>query len=310
AIPSTYTPLGPVYPAQSTGRRKVLAEWIGSRENPLTARVAINHIWMRHFQAPLVSTVFDFGRNGAPPTHPELLDWLAVELMDSGWSMKHVHRLIVTSRTYQMASSQGDDAGNAERDPQNRFLWRMNVGRMEAEVVRDSLLFCAEKLDTLIGGQELENKESLTTFRRSLYYSCQPEVDGKSPLGTLFDAPDANECYRRTRSVVPQQALALANSDLVHSLSVSLADLLCQQVARGQAVESDVQHSDWAALVTAAFEHVLSRSPTPDELTACEAFLNEQRRLMNKQDAEHAGRRAAQSLIRVLFNHNDFVAIR
>ncbi|MBX3440393.1 MAG: DUF1549 domain-containing protein, partial [Planctomycetaceae bacterium] len=143
---STYTPLGPVYVEQSTGRRKALAEWIGSRENPLTARVAINHIWMRHFHAPLVSSVYDFGRNGAAPTHPELLDWLAVEFMDSGWSMKHIHRLIVTSRTYRLASSQGADGLNAARDPENRLLWRMNVGRMEAEVVRDSLLFCGGRL--------------------------------------------------------------------------------------------------------------------------------------------------------------------
>src|SRR5262245_15831450 len=92
-----YTPSGPEYPRTSTGRRRALAEWITGRDNPLTARVAVNHVWSHHFHAPLVVSVYDFGRNGASPTHPELLDWLAVELMESGWSMKHLHRLIVTS---------------------------------------------------------------------------------------------------------------------------------------------------------------------------------------------------------------------
>ena len=95
---------GPIYPATSTGRRLALARWIADRENPLTARVAVNHIWMRHFGAPLVPTVFDFGLNGKPPTHPALLDWLAVEFMDRGWSMKALHRLIVTATPTGMRS--------------------------------------------------------------------------------------------------------------------------------------------------------------------------------------------------------------
>ena len=110
-----------------------------SRDNPLTARVAVNHIWLRHFGQALVPTVFDFGLNGKPPTHPELLDWLAAEFMDRDWSMKAIHRLIVTSSAYRMRSS-GWDAEDTERqlDPDNQYLWRMNARRMEAEVVRDS----------------------------------------------------------------------------------------------------------------------------------------------------------------------------
>ncbi len=311
--PTSYTPLGPLYTDHSTGRRKVLAEWIGSRDNPLTARVAVNHIWMRHFHAPLVSSVFDFGRNGAAPTHPQLIDWLAVEFMDSGWSMKHLHRLIVTSRAYRMTSSQGDDAHNAEVDPQNRFLWRMNVGRMEAEVVRDSLLSCAGKLDPLMGGQELENKEAMTTYRRSLYYSCQPESDGKSPLGALFDAPDANDCYRRTRSVIPQQALALANSDLVHALSISLADTLLEQREQsvsGQENAASDASSAKRAFIVAAYEQILSRPPTSAELATCVDFMARQQELSSPQQSEDSLRHAAASLVRVLFNHNDFVGIR
>lgn len=300
-----YSPLSPIYPKTSTGRRKALAEWITHRSNPLTARVAVNHLWSHHFHAPLVSSVTDFGRNGAKPTHPELLDWLSVEFMDSGWSMKHLHRLIVTSTAYRRVSSVGWDSiptastvatsSNAKTgrdgiptykaDPENRFLWRMNAGRMEAEVVRDSALYVAGKLDPKIGGQELENSEALTTFRRSLYYSVFPEQGGKSPLGELFDAPDALDCYRRTRSVIPQQALALTNSELIHRLSAAL-------------VESTPPPTD-EGFIIAVFERILSRTPTTAELAACSQFLT-----------EPANPRQRESLVRVLLNHNDFVTIR
>src|SRR5205807_1432209 len=113
---TTYTSLSPVYPKTSTGRRKALAGWIASKDNPLTARVAVNHVWKHYFNRPIVETVADFGRNGARPTHPEVLDWLAVELMESGWSLKHIHRLIVTSAAYRMQSS-GSDAPETKLDP-------------------------------------------------------------------------------------------------------------------------------------------------------------------------------------------------
>src|SRR5690606_18761674 len=100
-LAESYEPLSPQFPQASTGRRRALALWITSRSNPLTARVAVNHLWMRHFRSPLVASMFDFGRNGARPTHPELLDWLAVEFMESGWDMKHLHRLMVTSAAYR-----------------------------------------------------------------------------------------------------------------------------------------------------------------------------------------------------------------
>src|SRR5205807_576200 len=138
---TNYTPLGQVYPSTSTGRRLALARWMISRDNPLAARVAINHIWMRHFGEPLVSTVFDFGLNGHPPTHPELLDWLAVEFMNDDWSMKRIHRLMVTSSAYRMASFAGEaEEANRRIDPDNQYLWRANTKRMEAETVRDSVL--------------------------------------------------------------------------------------------------------------------------------------------------------------------------
>ena len=310
-----YTAFSPVYPRESTGRRKALAEWIASRQNPLTARVAVNHIWLRHFHEPLVASVNDFGRSGKPPTHPELLDWLAAEFMESGWSMKHLHRLIVTSAAYRRASSfegvsvRGSESRGTKSltlssprtltpalttDPENKLLWRMNPGRMEAEVVRDSILHLAGALDPRMGGQELENKDALTTTRRSLYYSFNPESDGRSEFSALFDAPDPNECYRRTRSVIPQQALALTNSKLVHDHTPAIAKRLGKPA------------SDNAAFITAAFEQILTRPPSRAELGECEAFLQQQSTAAPK-DGEA---RARESLVRALLNQNDFLTIR
>jgi hypothetical protein len=319
----TYSPLTPSYPQQSTGRRRALAEWITSRENPLTARVAVNHIWTRHFHSPMVASMNDFGRNGDKPTHPELLDWLAVELMESGWDMKHLHRLIVTSAAYRRDSvsapdsftaqpkapasavNENDKAGafgwavNRREDPENKFLWRMNSSRMEAEVVRDSLLYVAGRLDLTMGGVEIENKEALTTARRSLYYSVHPESGGKSALGELFDAPDPLDCYRRVSSIVPQQALALTNSDLVNQSSVAIVK--AWQDSGGGSDEQFIHF---------LFEQILSRQPTQAEIRVCLNALQKQRQLATSPDSPEANARAHESLARILLNHNDFVTVR
>jgi len=141
------------FPTTSTGRRSALAAWLTDRKNPLTARVAVNQMWLRHFGTPLVPTVFDFGRKGTPPTHPELLDWLAVEFMDSGWSLKHLHRLMVSSEAYRLTSSAASGNG-AKLDPENRSYWRARPIRMDAQTVRDSLLHLAGDLDTTTGGPD------------------------------------------------------------------------------------------------------------------------------------------------------------
>ena len=304
----TYTPLGPEYPRTSTGRRRALALSITSRNNPLTARVAVNHIWLRHFHAPLVATVADFGRNGSPPTHPELLDWLAVEFMESGWSMKHLHRLILNSNAWQRSGAVSNSSAAVAEDPENRLLWRSNPGRMEAEVVRDSLLSVAGLLDLTPGGQELENSEALTTWRRSLYYAVYPEQGGRNELGELFDAPDPLDCYRRTASIVPQQALALTNSDLVHKVSTQVANRIpdCAgnvvQSAAGTAPSLNVSPAGSIAADTyiyTAFELILSRPPSASEISLCLEFLKPEDTLENRQ-----------SLVRALLNHNDFVTIR
>ncbi|GDY19840.1 hypothetical protein LBMAG56_11850 [Verrucomicrobiota bacterium] len=317
---TTYTPLSPVYPAKSTGRRRALAEWIGAKENPLTARVAVNHIWAWHFHEPLVRTVYDFGRFGARPTHPELLDWLAVEFMESGWSMKHLHRLVVTSAAFRRVSafesvSVREQAGADAKplspshshtlipahsaDSENRLLWRMNTGRMEAEVVRDSILHLAGELDPKLGGQELENKDMATTTRRSLYYAVFPELGGAGEFTGLFDAPDPNECYRRSRSIIPQQALALTNSKFIHDHAAALAK-------RVGAPNSDAARPGNAGFVTAAFEHILSRPPSRAELAECEGYLQQQ----SASSPKDGGSRARESLVRALLNQNDFLTVR
>jgi hypothetical protein len=308
SLAEKYSSLSQVFPKTSTGRRKALAEWVTSPLNPLTARVAVNHIWARHFHEPLVASVHDFGRNGARPLHPELLDWLAVELMESGWSMQHLHRRIVTSDAYRRVSSAGGAIHEAQVDPENKLLWRMNAGRMEAEVVRDSLLYAAGRLDLKLGGQELENTLALTTNRRSMYYSSYPETGGKGDFGELFDGPDPLECYRRTRSVVPQQALALTNSNLVHQLSTTLASSLWKSVETPATNAKPEEADQTQRFIGAAFESVLSRAPTAAEREACLVFLTKQ---AGSADATtERAVRARDGLVRVILNHNDFVTIR
>ena len=312
-----YTRASDVYPATSSGRRKALAAWITSPENPLAARVAINHIWLRHFYAPLVPTMFDFGLNGKPPSHPELLDWLAVELMENGWRMKPIHRLIVTSRAYRMQSSGADlPATNAAIDPDNIFLWRANVHRMEAEVVRDATLHLAGQLDCATGGPDLDPAAALTGARRSLYYRTSKEK--RVVFLTAFDGPSAAECYRRSETVVPQQALAMVNSELSLSQSRRLAGVLWAQAqAAGEGAA--------ARFVDAAFEQMLSRSPTAAEQTQCLQFLASQSTRLRDTSQLQAftgspgaaatavvdpDRRARENLVHVLLNHNDFVTVR
>jgi hypothetical protein len=309
-VDSTYTPLVQFNPATSTGRRLALARWVTDRRNPLTARVAVNHIWMRHFGKPLVATVANFGLNGQKPTHPELLDWLAVELMESGWRMKHLHRLLVTSETYRLSSSAAD-AANRAADSDNRYLWRMNPRRMEAEAVRDSVLAVAGQLDPVMGGPILDVGLGQTSNRRSVYFRFNTEY--RLRFLDQFDAASPTECYERRESVVPQQALALSNS----ALALNGSRLLAKQLTTAAPTS--------AAFVTAAFEQVLGRRPTAAEQARCERFLWQQSALVRdttkltpfpagpdavSPPSPDPAQRAREGLVRVLFNHNDFVTVR
>jgi hypothetical protein len=287
------------YLATSTGRRRALATWITDSRNPLTARVAVNHIWLRHFGQPLVPTVFDFGKNGQPPSSPALVDWLAAEFMQNAWSMKKLHKLIVMSKTYRMDST--PDSASLTRDPDNRWYWRRLPQRMEAELVRDSLLHLSGRLDFTRSGPDLDQNLGLTTNRRSLYYRHANEK--QMVFLTTFDVAGPTECYRRVSSVVPQQALALANS----SLSQESSSVIARKVA-----ESLGPQAPASAFVVAIFEQILARTPTAQEETLCLRFLNEQenRAVPNSTATETATQRARTSLVHVLVNHHEFVTIR
>ena len=311
-----YTPVGKEYPRTSTGRRLALARWITSRQNPLTARVAVNHIWLRHFGAPLVDNVFDFGLRSPRPRHAALLDTLAVELMESDWSMKGLHRLIATSNTYRLSSSAGDaPQANQEIDADNHYLWRMNARRLDAELVRDGILHVAGSLDLSAGGAEIDYRQGENVPRRSVYF--QHAYEKQMNFLVLFDAASVNECYRRSESIIPQQALAMSNSSLSLTQSRRLARRLDKETSAAKAPD--------AAFVRAAFEQVLSRPATKEEIAACREFLDDQAaRLADpskltpftggaKPKLAPSGDprlRARENLVHVLLNHNDFVTVR
>ena len=322
-----YTPLGTEYPRTSSGRRLALARWITAPENPLTARVAVNHIWMRHFGSPLVENVFDFGLRSPRPAHADLLDWLAAELMENDWSMKHLHSLIVTSRTWRLASTVGrvrnpssgaeERVGNTsyEIDQDNQFLWRMNVRRLDAEIIRDNVLAVSGQLDRTLGGADIDFRQGEQSRRRSLY--LRHAYEKQMTMLVLFDAASPNECYRRSESIVPQQALALTNSSLSLGQSRRLARQLWEEVRK----EDDPR----TQFVGVAFRQVLARPPAEEELTACLQFLTEQAKTLadtsklttflggqapSVEPAADPDQRALENLVHVLMNHNDFVTVR
>jgi hypothetical protein len=271
--------------------------------------VAVNHLWGRHFGRALVPSVNDFGRNGQRPSHPALLDWLASEFMERRWSMKAIHRLIVTSATYRQDSKPG--AGELARDPDNIFLWRWTPRRAEAEIVRDCLFAVASSLDSRMGGPAIDHQSGLTVPRRSLYF--QHAAEKQMEFLQIFDGAGVTECYRRKDSILPQQALALANSDLSLRQARRLARALSLQVG-----------SDSVSFVTAAFEQVLTRGPTQTEQLECLGFLgdgvggasasitapNTPADPEGKAPASDPALRRRESLVHVLLNHHDFVTIR
>jgi hypothetical protein len=287
------------FPATSSGRRTALAQWLTDRRHPLTARVAVNHLWARHFGRPLVATVFDFGRKGAAPTHPELLDYLAVELIESGWSMKHLHRLLVTSDAYRRTSSAaGAAANNLVVDPENRYYWRRDAIHMEAEVLRDSMLWLAGVLDTRQGGPPLDPTTEADARRRSLYFFHSHNVVDK--FLSSFDEASVLECYRRSESIVPQQALALSNSALTLTMAELIASGLSEQL--GEARDSD--------FVRAAFALLLAAEPSEAERSECDQALGRLTEVARRDHAPDPVRRARARLLHALLNHNDFITVR
>lgn len=270
------------YPATSTGRRLAFARWIADRRNPLTARVLVNQVWMRHFGSPLVANVDDFGRRSPAPLHQDILDTLAVAFMDSGWSLKQLHRTLVLSDLYGRSSSAlNAPAPTLTADPDNAFYWRMNPRRMESQVVRDSMLHLAGMLDLTTGGPSINPVKLETSARRSLYFA--QTANDEHRFLSIFDNANVLECYRRNESVVPQQALALTNSQLSFDSAAGLA-------SRFQSLTAE-------AFVTRSFTAVLGRAPSASEQQTCMDGLSSMR-----QDRT--------LFVQALLNHNDFVTLR
>jgi hypothetical protein len=253
-----------------------------------------------------VATPENLGPSGSPPSHAALLDWLASEFIANGWKMKPMHRLLVTSTTYRLAST--TDEEDLKLDPDNIALWRMPSRRMEAELVRDNLLYIGGNLDLTMGGPDIDNAQGLTSKRRSIYLRIAAEKEVE--FLKIFDGPSVNECYQRRPSVMPQQALALANSEL----PIAEAKLLLPKldVAAGE---------DDAQFIHSAFRHILARPPTAQETAACVTFLTSRAPLAagdqggqitqvaNTSPAPPRAH-ARENLLRVLFNHSDFITIR
>ena len=276
-------------------RRVAFAEWIAGSDNPLTARVIVNRIWQFHFGSGLVDTPSDFGANGTSPTHPELLDWMARDLMDNGWSLKHVHRRILLSNTWQQDSRPNTDS--IKVDGATRLLWRFPPRRIEAEAIRDSILSVTGKLETRMGGPgfsgfevEMENVRhfhpkssySKEDFRRMIYMT-KVRQEQEAVFGT-FDCPDASQVTpKRSRSTTPLQALNLLNSTFVNEQAGFFAARL-QKAAPNSA----------PGQIRLAFELCFSRMPTVQELADSSAFV------------EQAG---LSQFCRAMLNANEFVFI-
>jgi hypothetical protein len=279
------------FAAQSTGRRTALADWITDRRNPLTARVAANHIWLRHMGEPLVATVFDFGRNGADPSHPELLDWLAAELIENDWSMKHLHRLIVSSTAYRMSSSSAGQEANSKIDRDNQYYWKRSAMRLESQAVRDSILALSGTLDATMGGPPVLLAQQATSTRRSLYFFHSN--NSRNLFLTTFDEALVKDCYRREKSIVPQQALALVNSKLVLDASKQIAERLSVGIA------------DDAAFVEKAFVVLLGIRPNDSETKSSMQAIRAWKTL-----PKSSAMIARSNFVWTLMNHNDFVTVR
>jgi hypothetical protein len=242
--------------SQGSGRRE-LADALSERVNPLTARVIVNRVWGQCFGRPLVATPSNFGSLGQRPTHPELLDDLAVRFMNAGWSLKWLHRELVLSATYRQSSQR--DARQQSLDPANQYFARMNRRRLSVEAWRDSLLAIADRLDLRIGGPSIHPQDP--GERRRTFYSevSRLELD---KLLAMFDFPDPNvHCEQRNETTTPLQKLFMLNSPFMVRQAETLAE-------RWTAASDDD-----AARMAAAYRDVFCRSPEPDELRWGLAFL-------------------------------------
>jgi hypothetical protein len=302
------------------GRRAALARWLTSSEQPLTPRVLANFVWQHHFGEGLCRTPGDFGVMGDAPSHPELLDWLASELVAGGWRLKNMHRLVATSDAYHRSSrtTSGEWTDEETRDvrerwrhahaadPQNHSYWRMNRRRLEGEAVRDCMLAAAGRLSqgrggrgimaplpgelvaTLLPGQWEASDDAQAIHRRSVYLFVRRNL--RYPLFEVLDRPDTNaSCPRRNVSTTAPQALALLNSEFSVTAARELAALIAAHAP-----------SDATAQVDLLYQRTLGRPPTDRELSAAAEFL----RTSSSQPAT-----ALIELCLAMFNLNEFIYV-
>ncbi|HEV7221997.1 MAG TPA: PSD1 and planctomycete cytochrome C domain-containing protein, partial [Pirellulales bacterium] len=292
-----------------TSGRLNLARWIASTDNPLTARVMVNRLWLHHFGQGIVPTPNDFGKQGKPPTHPELLDWLARRFIESGWSIKAMHRLIMRSHTYQLAAVQ--DPAAIPGDPANDLLSGFRRRRLDAEAIRDALLFLGRNLDASPGGphpfppsadwaftQHNPFKAVYDTNRRSVYLMTQRIQ--RHPYLAIFDGPDASASTPlRLTSTTPLQSLYLLNDPFVHQQAERIAARFCEE------------RSDDAGRVERAYQLLLARSPAPEEVSTAGMFLQAAKAKLEQAKAppEQVASLAWQSYVRAMLLLNEFVYI-
>ncbi len=281
--------------APDADRRIKLAQWITDERNPLFARAIVNRLWQYHFGVGLVDTPNDFGFNGGRPSHPELLDWLATELIRRHWSIKQMQRLIVTSATYRQSSALNADA--AAMDPGNRLLWRQSPQRLEAESIRDAVLSAAGELNLAADGPGFQDFSTFThntqfyvvhdyvgkSFnRRSIYRTWVRS--GRNPLLDVFDCPDpSTRAPRRALTTTPLQALALLNNSFVLRMADRFAERLTREAGK-----------DPAAQIARAYQLVFARSPDTEESAAVRQLIE---------------RDGLPALCRVFFNCNEFAYV-
>jgi hypothetical protein len=298
-----------------SGRRRALAEWIASPDNPLTARVMVNRIWHWHFGRGIVATPSNFGKMGAKPSHPELLDWLATEFIRQGWSVKQMSRLIMNSETYKMASS-FSQAANLEKDPSNVYLWRFPLRRLEAEAIRDVILSASGRINLQAGGQPffpaipksvresyLQGKwvmttEEPSTWRRSVYAYWKRGL--KYPMFEVHDQPDPNvTCEMRNTTTVPTQALTLLNNEFVLIQARHFAERVVREAG-----------ADPAKQIRVLYQIALAREPSQKEMNRSLTFLRKQRDYhARKASGADSGLPALTDLAHVMLNANEFVYI-
>lgn len=278
-------------PFEHGSGRLELAEAIASRDNPLTARVLVNRVWLHHFGAGLVRTPSDFGTRTDPPSHPALLDWLAASFMDQGWSIKKLHRVILLSNAYQQASHERPEC--AAVDPENRLLWRMNRQRLEFEAIRDAYLVAAGKLDPTVGGRPVDLWKRPFSTRRAVY----GYIDRQDLPGVLrvfdFANPDVSNA-QRPKTTVPQQALFAMNAPFV-----------LEQVHRLAARAEVAGEADPAKRVQALYRIVLARQAESEEVELALKFIQ------SPPEADQAASKLSpwEQYAQVLLSTNEFVFV-